>query len=452
MRVSRIGLKNFRCFPEAEFDMKRITLLLGANSSGKSSVINALLAALQTKSFPYDLSLNGSNVNLGDYKSVVHLGTVSQKIGIELTLQSSSNTENTISTKWQYNKKTGNAKLHSGAFENHFMKASFVENNTLHIKAHFAFTPDMIEGVRNFMLKFLNFGIDLTNGNEDASKHIAEFEKGLNQLNEKFKLDLHFENSDDLQKNTPNIKYGFANGFYLEMYKNTLHSLLTDFSYSFISSFRLNPSRTYLEKSLMDLKVGKFGEGFEDQLLDWQGSNPAKWAELQDVLAKMNLLTELKTNRQGNGGFDIKVKIKPSSPYASLDDVGFGISQFLPIIVADLQMENDSTLIVSQPEIHLHPSVQAKFGDYLVQQINRTNKNYIIETHSEYLINHLRLLVATGELSVDDISVYYLDFDGIKSTVYPIHFHPNGVLEGAPEDFFQTYMMDVMGIALAATK
>jgi len=284
------------------------------------------------------------------------------------------------------------------------------------------------------------------------SNHLTE-KNGISIMKDSYGK-FHFR-IEDYRSSTIKFRLMESTTIFYLIYAFLMDIIDTPFSsykYSFISSFRFNPSRTYLEKSLMDLKVGKFGEGFEDQLLDWQGSNPAKWAELQDVLAKMNLLTELKTNRQGNGGFDIKVKIKPSSPYASLDDVGFGISQFLPIIVADLQLENDSTLIVSQPEIHLHPSVQAKFGDYLVQQINRTDKNYIIETHSEYLINHLRLLVATGELSVEDISVYYLDFDGIKSTVYPIHFHPNGVLEGAPEDFFQTYMMDVMGIALAATK
>ena len=94
----------------------------------------------------------------------------------------------------------------------------------------------------------------------------------------------------------------------------------------------------------------------------------------------------------------MNVKVHKDLQFASLTDVGFGISQFLPVIVSDLQLSNNSCLAVSQPEIHLHPKIQATFGQYLANQVNSTEKQYIVETHSEYLINRIRLLLVTGEL------------------------------------------------------
>ncbi|MBN8820813.1 MAG: DUF3696 domain-containing protein, partial [Spirosoma sp.] len=111
---------------------------------------------------------------------------------------------------------------------------------------------------------------------------------------------------------------------------------------------------------------------------------------------------------------------------------------------------NESCLAVSQPEIHLHPKVQAQFGNYLVNQIKHTQKQYIIETHSEYLINRIRLLLVTGELKPEDVCVLYFENDGIKSTVHPIEFTTKGAVKGAPQGFFDTYEMDVMDIAMHA--
>ena len=151
------------------------------------------------------------------------------------------------------------------------------------------------------------------------------------------------------------------------------------------------------------------------------------------------------------GRFEIRVKVKNKSKWESLPDVGFGISQFLPIIVADLQLSNNSTLIMSQPEIHLHPSVQANLSDYLVKQVKERNKNYIVETHSEYLLNRMRLLIVKGEIQSEDVAVYYFE-NSIKdgSVAHRIEFTKDGQILNAPKGFFETYMIDTMDIALNA--
>lgn len=142
------------------------------------------------------------------------------------------------------------------------------------------------------------------------------------------------------------------------------------------------------------------------------------------------------------------VKVNKEGVRSSLDDVGFGISQFLPIIVADLQIGDQSTLFVSQPEIHLHPSVQAEFGSYMVNQIKSAKKNYIIETHSEYLLNRMRLAIVKGEIPKDDVKVYYFQNDGVDVHTHCLEFTTDGRILNAPGDFFKTYQMDVMDIAM----
>lgn len=130
--------------------------------------------------------------------------------------------------------------------------------------------------------------------------------------------------------------------------------------------------------------------------------------------------------------------------------MGFGVSQFLPVLVADLQMGKGSTLAVSQPEIHLHPSVQANLANYFSEQSAKMQKRYILETHSEYLINRFRLLVVKGELKEEDVAVYYLGPGTARPTCHTVRFRRNGQIEGAPEDFFSTYMMDAKDIAMSA--
>ena len=127
-----------------------------------------------------------------------------------------------------------------------------------------------------------------------------------------------------------------------------------------------------------------------------------------------------------------------------------GISQFLPILVADYQLSDNSTLCVSEPEIHLHPSIQSNIGAYLMRQVKKTEKNYVIETHSEYLLNRIRLGIVKGEIDAKDVAVYFMENNNNDTDVHRITFNKKGQILNAPDNFFKTYMIDVMQIAMAA--
>ena len=103
---------------------------------------------------------------------------------------------------------------------------------------------------------------------------------------------------------------------------------------------------------------------------------------------------------------------------------------------------------MAQPETHLHPEAQARLASYFVRLAKERNITFIVETHSEYLINRLRRLVAEGAVGEDEVSVAHLTNNGQESTVHPIQLRMDGQIVGAPEDFFETYMMDVMQLAM----
>jgi predicted ATPase len=89
-------------------------------------------------------------------------------------------------------------------------------------------------------------------------------------------------------------------------------------------------------------------------------------------------------------------------------------------------------------------------GNYFMNRIMSEDKRYIVETHSEYILNRIRLLIAKGKIDPADVATYYFHRVGRKVNACPIKFTTSGKIEGAPPEFFDTYMMDVMDIAMEA--
>jgi len=407
MRIHRLALKNFKCFKEVDISLSKITLLTGKNSSGKSSLIYGILVPLQSinfnndKSFPLYLSLNGRYVNMGGFEEVSFNHNTNNSFGIEVDFYSSDTEFHYLNTSWHFDSLSKLPKLNYSKIIDRTCQTEIKQ-----------------EG--------LNYTVNSNFKNKESNKDI---------------VNVKIQNIDELEDY---YKYGFAYYYSVEVYQNI------DDTFNFISSFRLHPDRTYYQSITSD-KVDRFGNGYIDQILDWNDRQSEELSKLVSILKDFKMIYDIKSYRLSGGRFEIKVKVKSRSKWESLADVGFGISQFLPIIVADLQLEDNSTLIMSQPEIHLHPSVQANLGDYLVKQVKERNKNYIVETHSEYLLNRMRLLIVKGEIQPEEVAVYYFE-NSIKdgSIAHRIEFTKDGQILNAPKGFFETYMIDTMDIALNA--
>jgi predicted ATPase len=423
MSIKRIALKNFKCFKEVEVSFSKITLLTGENSSGKSSLIYGILAPLQSvnsynSTFPLHLSLNGKYVNMGGFEELVFNHNLNNEVGIELTIiykieEHKLNGNRNFKTFWYFDTISKSPKLDRLSVIDPYFKTELKkQENSSYVEEYQAASPHVFEAPKVL-------GKSSSDNNNYYSNVSRETYKKLDELE-----------------------------YHVSYFNDVYQELLEEFN--FISSFRLHPERTYYQSIKSD-KVDKFGGGYIDQILEWNDSQSKEIHDFISILKDLKMLYQIKTHRLAGGRFELKVKVKSKSKWESLADVGFGVSQFLPIIVADLQLSNNSTLIMSQPEIHLHPSIQANLGDYLVKQVNERNKNYIVETHSEYLLNRMRLLIVKGEIQPEDVAVYYFE-NSIKdgSIAHRIEFTKDGQILNAPKGFFETYMIDTMDIALNA--
>jgi len=213
----------------------------------------------------------------------------------------------------------------------------------------------------------------------------------------------------------------------------------------YLGPLRNDPERYYSFSGDLSEYVGKSGKMTPDILL----KHPDLLDQVKVQFDRFGLEYKLQVlwlEEEGNV-FALRVVDKKTGVSASIRDVGFGVSQVLPIIVQSLLSRN-KTLLIEQPEIHLHPALQAELGDLFIQSALGEQKNtFILETHSEQLI--LRILrrireTAEGELEPgltpirpEDVAVLYVlpDKDGAKVIEIPIR--PDGeFVERWPQGFF----------------
>jgi len=435
MLIQNLSIKNFKCFEEVDVEFAPITLLAGANSSGKSSLIYSLLAVLQTEQFPFYLSPNGKYVNLGGFEEMVYKKDISKIIEINIhPFKFSENYPPKFKWTWIIDEFNSLPKLESLFFEFEEINLAYGSKFQLDIKSfneYYKFVLKMyVPDMRFDQIRRQLETIDILKPFLSLEKNSLEVEKKFKELSDIYEI------------------YTHPNFLFRESFEDDF--LISNKNFNYIGSFRQPPERTYYQKAKAQSKVGTDGAGYIDQIIEWEETNPTKLAELAKIMSELELFKEIKSNKFKGGRFELAVKTQENSELAALTDVGFGISQFLPIIVADLQLNDNSCLALSQPEIHLHPKIQALFGNFLANQIKHTQKQYIVETHSEYLLNRIRLLLVKGELKPGDVRVYYFENDGIKTTTHKVEFATDGQIKNAPDSFFDTYAVDVMDIALNA--
>lgn len=449
--IKNISLKNFKCFEYLPImDFGKISLLTGANSSGKSSILYSILGILQSEEFPLELQLNGKYVNLGSYGEVVYKGDKNKNISIDFTLEDDErNISYSFETTWCNNDKNQPTLVYLVCKTEYFI---LTLNNlqaplTYNLDYYPQKNPQMAQG------EFLNMFQKMSNGKFENGSTVPNNQRIIATEYVKFVTEethlQHIIADKDLKNSNYNVH--IKEMLPLTLVMDELKELRKryDIQLNYISSYRMPSQRTYIDKPVTGGKISSFGDGFVYEMLNWQENNKQKFEKMIASLRKLGLLHDISSERTERGESRVGVKIHEQSTTVALSDVGFGISQILPVIVGDIELGEQSSLFTSQPEIHLHPSVQAELGDYFVEQI-KYNKRYLIETHSEYLLNRLRLDIVKGTLKEEDIKVYYLSQEEDKSILYTITFTRSGQILGAPEEFFETYMVDTMNIAMEA--
>jgi len=171
-----------------------------------------------------------------------------------------------------------------------------------------------------------------------------------------------------------------------------------------------------------------------------------------DVWAQyLGVAKQITINREGQSGFSWQVTHKEGHKPLPLAAVGVGVSQILPILVMGLLAPKHTLLIIEQPELHLHPHVQGRLGDFFMG-LAKCEKQCLIETHSEYVVNQLRYhIVEAGGQEQSDCLIYFVD-QGQQGTTYfvPVEISPQGNILNWPEGFFEETMLQEDRITAAS--
>lgn len=177
-------------------------------------------------------------------------------------------------------------------------------------------------------------------------------------------------------------------------------------------------------------------------------------------LKEMGLIEEFKVNpiSEQRQEYEVKVRTNGSMDWVDLPDVGFGISQVLPVLVQCFYAPAGSIILMEQPEIHLHPNAQSALADVMIDVINSRedssdrNIQLVIETHSEHFLRRLQRRIAEDAVPQDKVSAYFANIAKTPATLEPLQIDIFGNIQNWPENFFGDEMGDITEQAKAAMK
>ena len=179
--------------------------------------------------------------------------------------------------------------------------------------------------------------------------------------------------------------------------------------------------------------------------------NKRRWEALRSALVEFGqtagLFDEIAVNPLGSkdsGPFQVQIRkfgSQAKGPKRNLIDVGYGVSQVLPVITELLRSDAPPLFLLQQPEVHLHPSAQAALGS-LFCQIASPSRQLIIETHSDYLLDRVRMDVRDGKTRTKpaDVSILFFERGDLDVHIHSLRLDREGNVRGAPEGYRKFFM------------
>ena len=163
---------------------------------------------------------------------------------------------------------------------------------------------------------------------------------------------------------------------------------------------------------------------------------------------------------EGRKEYEVLIRVNRYAPEVKLTDVGFGVSQVLPPVVQAFYAPRHSVIWMEQPELHLHPSVQANLADVLISAI-QANEQYrprniqrniqlIVESHSEHFLLRLQRRIAEARIALQDVAIYFVQHGPDGAAIEPLRLDPYGEITNWPENFFGDELGEIAARTRAA--
>ena len=453
--LKKIDLKHFKCFKDLELSLCPLTLLSGANASGKSSVLQALALLHQTMrehEWSSDLMLNGTAVRLGSAGQVIDDASGENKFEIGLLADEGQ-------CQWEFESKKGDSK---GDDDGKVMP------------------DDMSMKVRKVSFEPISFESKGDKGMSTKVRKVSFESEGDNKGDKGMSMKVGKVSGKNWQR-PPGTSQPLRLHHLLpepresddELGKVTLMAKrLRELNY--LTAERMGPREIYpLHDRQATPVIGPRGEHVASLLwskrhesirlkgLIIEGDPPTLHRQ---TLARMRRFfpgSAVEAGRveagrtQGDtpiSAVALVFRTSSETNYHSPIHTGFGLTQVLPIVVAALSLDKGGLLLVENPEVHLHPAGQAKMGEFLAE-VAKAGAQVILETHSDHVLNGIRRAVKNKVLHEDKVALHFFrtrrkkQSDGPPQVESPQVESPKldagGNVDSWPDGFFDQFEKDL---------
>ena len=428
-RPSELILHDVRCFQgEQRGRLRPITLLVGENSTGKTTFLGCFAVLNQIfkgREIETQLDFNIEPFSMGSFRDVVRFrrrrgGLIDQfKLGLTYSFPTKNGRRSyqLLATFEEYGSQPIIASLR---FQ--FDKDSFLEVQRNGTDATIIKIPETEVVVDMSMTKIIPLiSLSFSFGWKESLYSIFESEEKAKKVFSYLK----------------NIFFSYGNfeeeGAKPKFFMPELPGLFP------VAPLRSRPKRTY---DPVRETISPSGEHVPMLMMRLDHSQKKRWNSLHDDLVRFGnesgLFSDIKIKRHGrqmSDPFQLQVKVQAPS-HANLMDVGYGVSQSLPILVDVLASgQEPRVFLMQQPEVHLHPRGQAELANLFVDSFKRHGNQFLVETHSDYIIDRVRIAVRKEVVDADDVSILYFEPKGNSVRIHNITLDRNGNIENAPPEY-----------------
>ena len=230
---------------------------------------------------------------------------------------------------------------------------------------------------------------------------------------------------------------------------NAVFGLFTPHSFSSsvvsLAPVRTKPRRTYDELSREFRPEGDHIPAVLARMWDDEVATQKK-AFHDSLLAfgkESGLFNGFEVKRLGKkSSSPFQIMVKTGGPSRNLQDVGYGVSQVLPVFGDSILTPKGSRLLLQQPEVHLHPRAQAALGTFFSRLAASKHKEFVIETHSDYLLDRVRLEIARGTIPPESVQILFFEKKKIETTVHRLSLDEQGNFIKVPSSYRNFFLAE----------
>jgi len=452
---TRLRIKNFKSWKDTrDIRLAPLTVFFGTNSSGKSSINQFLLMLKQTAESPDRKRV----LHSGDAKTAIDLGTYPEMVHGHLEDELIS-----LDMEWGLPKKMDVDDVRS--------KARFT-GTRLGFKAELGppggGRKDVVVHQMSYQLGELPAaGLEVGMARKDEPKK-NDYELTCKNYNP-------IRNPGRAWPLPPPVKfYGFPDEV-TAYYQNA--DFVRDLTLAFerclqnlyyLGPLRQHPQRTYTWSGEIPDHVGWSGDRAIDAILSARERRISRGKRMvsqqfEAVIARwlkeMGLIDAFEVRQIGRRrDYEVIVKTANVQQEVNVTDVGFGVSQVMPVLVQCFYAPAGSTIIIEQPEIHLHPSVQAILADLFIEVIHAREGGsdravqLLVESHSEHFLRRLQRRIAEEHINPDETAIYFCQGNLSGSQLMPLDVDLYGNIQNWPANFFGDEVGDLARMTEAAMK